>query len=129
MISQNPINILLQACPDDELADLVQNLWGLLAVEIISLVGKDGYDALYSRAVFLAKKTLKESERHETSGQETPFLDVASTYTSSAAQIRDNNTQLLMVFTGLLSTLIGDQLTARLLDVAWNNLMNHRVKG
>ncbi|MDX5936602.1 hypothetical protein [Acidithiobacillus thiooxidans] len=63
MIIQKSINRLLDTCPDEEITDFVKDLWKCLAVEIISIVGQDGYDALYARAQFLAKRSSAESRK------------------------------------------------------------------
>lgn len=129
MIIQKSINRLLDTCPDEEITDFVKDLWKCLAVEIISIVGQDGYDALYARAQFLAKRSSAESRKGGGLGIENLLPDAVSESANTASQFRETNRQLLIIFKELLSTLIGEQLTTRLLEVAWKNLMNHRVKG
>lgn len=129
MTIQKSINRILDTCPDEEITGFVKELWKCLAVEIISIVGQDGYDALYARAQFLAKRSSTGPRMGGALEIENLVPDAVSECASTASQFRETNRQLLIIYTDLLSTLIGDQLNTRLLEVAWKNLMDNRVKG
>ena len=131
MIRYQMIKDILEHCPDEEVDDLAHDLWKSLTTEITSIIGQEGFDALYERSVFLTKTaspwqdhSAPQSLNRSMTGPLPPSAEIPQT----PAQIRVTTSQLLSVFIGVLSVLIGDQLTARILDVAWKNLMIHPVK-
>ncbi len=107
----------------EKVADTAISLWELMATQIISIVGKGGFNSLYARSVFLTRATF-------------PWLGVD--FLSSPAdlllaelkmsfkgqpptQIREANSLLLITFTDILASLIGEQLTTSILRSAWGN--------
>ena len=131
LIHYQMIKDLLEHCPDEEVADLAHDLWKSLTTEITSLVGQEGFDTLYARSVYL---TINASPWQDHSVPQLLNRPVTGPLLPSAeipqapAQIRVTTSQLLSVFIGVLSALIGDQVTARILDVAWKKFLMHPVK-
>jgi hypothetical protein len=96
--------------------------WKQLAAHLTPVIGDAGFCALYGRAVRLAMSdfpwlTAVEPARTVDSFFLTLKENFASTDAQSMAQA---NSALLDKYTGLLSTLIGEMLTTRILNSAWN---------
>ncbi len=97
------------------------NLWEQMATQLISLVGEDGFNSLYTRSVFLsqsifpwlAASSLPPRTDHRFANLKTS-LDG-----QTPAQVIKANSFLLITFTDILASLIGEQLTARILRTAW----------
>jgi hypothetical protein len=92
--------------------------WEQLAAQIVTIVGEDGFNVLYARSVFLAQPTF-------------PWLAAISPDHGFAAlkmsyakhppeQAGAANSFLLITFTDILASLIGEQLTTSLVCLAWN---------
>lgn len=107
----------------DTLASVTGALWTRLAAELVSIIGKGGFDSLYSRSIHLA-------------GMDFPWL--ASCHLSQQADSRFANLQtglegrdfaeaseasiaLLTTFIDILATLIGESLTNGILRSAWGD--------
>jgi hypothetical protein len=97
--------------------------WERLANHLTPLIGDGGFCALYGRAVRLAAPEFKWI----TASQSTQSIDslfqalredFASVDATVAAQA---NNLLLDTYTGLLSALIGEVLTTRLMHSAWSD--------
>jgi hypothetical protein len=105
----------------DATAEATAAAWRLMATQLAPVIGARGLDALFSRAL------------HQTS-VEFPWLAVAVDRGGSAsplpslmvcltgqlaANAAEASYMLLLTFTELLATLIGDSLTTRLLAPVW----------
>lgn len=112
--------------PPERVADDAVNLWEQLAAELISIVGEDGFSALFTRALYLNRPAA-------------PWLDVGPLATQADRQFAElkmrfgeqvpavaseANVQLLITFTDLLASLIGEQLTNRILGLAWGTAIS-----
>jgi hypothetical protein len=96
-------------------------LWRRLAGRLTPLIGDAGFCALFGRTIRLAiprfnSLTIPEAGRSIDSLFETLKGDLMSVDAHIAVQA---SRALLDIFTGLLSTLIGDALTIRVLRSAW----------
>ncbi len=97
--------------------------WTQLAVKLTPLIGEGGFCALYARSLHLANPqfawiTLAESGSSKDMLFQTLRADLDGTDTDSASK---GNLALTETFTGLLSKLIGDMLTERILIAAWSD--------
>lgn len=107
----------------DNVVDVAINRWELISTQIISIIGDGGFCALYLRSVHLAQATYPwlsgkpllpqtddwfEHLKASLEGQ-TPELASAANYL------------LLITFTDILASLIGEDLTIRILHSAWSN--------
>jgi len=113
-----------QAGPDADAAALAaaarrayDELTGVLA----PLIGHVGIDALIGRAVHLAQREYpwlaKTADPDQTEG---PFTDVSISLAQQDSLLAtEAGAAVLATFTGLLVTLIGEPLTARLIRQAW----------
>ena len=104
-----------------KVADGCVDLWPLLATQIISIVGVGGFDSLYARTVFVTQSHFPWLA----AGCECPSDDsrfenlVASLDSATPALAHAANCQLLTTFTDIFASLVGEALTARVLDTAW----------
>jgi hypothetical protein len=105
-------------------ADVVaraEDIWRRLATRLSPLIGDTGFNALYGRAVRLINLHF-DWLTMPMSSQSTAalFITLKSNLLSvDAARANEANTALLDTFTKLLSGLIGEALTTRLLNTAW----------
>ena len=112
------INSVMAQCTE---VDAAIKLWEQMATQIVALVGEDGFNSLYARSVFLSQSTFPCLA----AGSPSPQTDhrLANLKTSlegqTAVQVVEACGLLLITFTDTLASLIGEQLTARILQTAW----------
>jgi hypothetical protein len=103
--------------------DAAINLWEQMATQIIAIVGEGGFNSLYVRSVFLTRSTFPWLA----AGALPPQADqlFAGLKTSlegqTQAQVVKASSLLLITFTDVLASLIGEQLTTRILRLAWGS--------
>lgn len=113
----------LTAQHTEEVADAAIDLWEQMATQIIAFVGEAGFDSLYARSVFrtrikfpwLAAGALPPQAEQRFAGLK------ISLEKQTPAQASEANRLLLINFTDILSSLIGEQLTTHLLRSAWGS--------
>ena len=107
----------------EKVADTAITLWELMATQIISIVGKGGFNSLYARSVFLTQATfpwLGANSLPSPAGH--PLAELKMSFEGQApAQVREANSLLMITFTDILASLIGEQLTTGILSSAWGN--------
>jgi hypothetical protein len=107
----------------EKVVDAELELWEQIATQIISIVGEGGFNSLYARSVFLTQATFPWLA----SGSPSPktqhrFAQLKlSLDGQTPAQASAANRLLLITFTDILASLIGEQLTTRILRTAWRN--------
>ena len=103
-------------------ADAAISLWEPMAIEIISIVGKEGFNSLYARTIFLNRAAFPwlsaDSDPLE-ADQRLAELKM-SFERQTPALVTEANNLLLITFTDILASLIGEQLTTHILCLAWN---------
>jgi hypothetical protein len=111
----------LTARSADKVADASISLWAQMAAQIISIVGEGGFNALYARSVHLTQSTCPWLTASSLPPQtEHRFAKLKLNFESQTpAQAREANRVLLLTFTDILASLIGEQLTTRILCSAW----------
>jgi hypothetical protein len=95
--------------------------WEQMATEIISIVGEGGFASLYARSLLLSKNDFPWLES-EIKTSQTPayFHALKEIYAiQQPEQVKAANLLLLTTFTGILQSLIGEQLTLSILRTAW----------
>ncbi len=103
--------------------DAAINLWEQMATQIIAIVGEGGFNSLYARSVFLTRSTFPWLA----AGALPPQADqlFAGLKTSlegqTQAQAVKASSLLLITFTDILASLIGEQLTTSILRLAWGS--------
>lgn len=105
----------------DRVVDEAIRLWGLLASKLLVIIGESGLDALYARTLYLTQPTfpfLKGVSMHY--GPENRFDGLKQCLTEQSPEFaRQSNHQLFVNFTDILASLIGEELTLRILLSAW----------
>lgn len=110
-------------------ADGLIFLWQRMAVEIVALVGEGGFNSLYERCIGLTQISFPWLEIDPTlahSVHRYAELQLRFEEQSTAQSIAANN-QLLVIFTDLLASLIGEQIVAVILNTAMGNGKAGRV--
>lgn len=107
----------------EKVADAAIVLWEQMATKIISIVGEGGFNSLYTRSVFLTQSTFPWITACAQSPQaDHRFATLKKCFEEQTpAQVRAANSLLLVTFTDILGSLIGEQLTIRILRSAWGN--------
>lgn len=114
----------------EKVADAAIFLWEQMATEIISIIGVAGFDSLYARSVLLCQPKfpwlgLKVIPSNSSGNRR--FAELKTNLEGQwPAQAVAANSLLLITFTDILATLIGEQLTTRILRAAWGNDLEKR---
>jgi hypothetical protein len=119
---RNRLTYLAGNAPDSNaIAEATLSTWGHVADRLAPVIGRRGIDALFNRSLHVTCKTF-------------PWLAIGGEEVNGAAQLaglrmrlagRDPEAAaeasyvLLVTFTVLLATLIGESLTERLLEPVW----------
>lgn len=107
----------------ENVVDAAIKLWEQMATEIISIVGESGFNSLYSRSIFLTQSTfpwVTASTKSPLTDQR--FAELKMNFEGQTpAQAIEANRLLLITFTDILASLIGEQLTNTILRSAWGN--------
>ena len=113
----------LMAQHPEKVADAAINLWVQLATQIISIAGKGGFSSLYARSVFLTQSTFPWLAASSLSPQtDCRFAELKKSFEGQPpAQASEANSLLLITFTGILASLIGEQLTTSILRLDWGD--------
>lgn len=103
--------------------------WQKLASHLTKLIGDGGYCALYERSIQLTSLQFPHlttpSEQHVEGMLRSLRNNLAAVDDSKASK---SNLALLQTYTGLLSTLIGESLTLRILTSAWEDKPDKKME-
>ena len=118
---RHQIIISLTAQHTEKVADVAVSLWEQMATQIISIVGEGGFNSLYARSVFLTQSTFPWLAASSLSPQNDCRFAALKTSLEgqTPAQASAASSLLLLTFTDILASLIGEQLTTRILRSAW----------
>jgi len=107
----------------ERVVDAELALWEQMASQILPIVGEGGFNSLYARSVFLTQATFPWLAAYSPSPQtEHRFAELKRCLDGQTpAQASAANRLLLITFTDILASLIGEQLTTRILRAAWRN--------
>ncbi len=111
----------LMARPGAQDACTTIHRWPAMATQIISVVGQGGFQSLYSRSIFLTQRAypwMVNLPAGLPTDLSFPTLKACLEEQTPEHAI-EANTLLMLTFTDLLASLIGEQLTVRLLKTAW----------
>ena len=128
-LSRRQIIESLTAQQSDHATEAVASLWAPLATQIILIVGAGGFESLFARSVFLCQTTFPWLSGGSASAQTEAWLEDLKTRLNaqSPAMASEANCRLLLTFTDLLASLIGEPLTARILNSAWDHNMRDKI--
>ncbi|MDO8176993.1 MAG: hypothetical protein Q7T62_01990 [Undibacterium sp.] len=116
----------------DAVVDVTILLWERLAVELISLIGEEGFQSLYTRSGHLNSVTFPWLLLdHITQSSDSRFAGLQiSLENREPAEASEASKALLITFVDILALLIGDLLTASILRSAWiDDTLHIVVKG
>lgn len=113
----------------EEDSDAAIDLWRKLAAQVIMIVGETGFNSLYERSLFLTQSAFPWIEPnlpspntdHGVANLKLCFEKQARLQASGA------NRMLLINFTDILASLIGEQLTSSILRSAWREDASDRA--
>ena len=101
--------------------DAAVDLWAQMSAQLVLIIGAAGFDSLYVRSVYLS-----QSSYPWLAGGSVPtpadhrFADLQlSLQAQPPTFAREAKCLLLITFTNILASMIGESLTARILDSAW----------
>ena len=102
--------------------DDILAIWEPLATEVVSIVGEAGFNSLYARSIYITEKNcpwyVLPTQVPSTSER---FIEIKMNFERlSSAQFNEANSLLLITFIDILASLIGEQLTLRILYSAWS---------
>lgn len=107
--------------PTEHTVDAARRLWEAMAAQIILIVGESGFNSLYERALSLLQPTypwlIANSQSAQADNRFSELLIILER--QSPEQARTANNQLLIMFTDILASLIGEDLTNHILQIAW----------
>ena len=108
------------AQPTEEVADAAIDLWEQMATQIIFIVGEGGFNSIYAHSIFLIQSTFPWLAADSLSPQtDHRFAELKiSLEGQTPEQTNAGNSLLLITFTGILASLIGEQLTSLILRSA-----------
>ncbi len=97
--------------------------------KLIAIVGEAGFNALYARSIFLSQTAFPWLAACVLPAQaDDRFAELKKSLEGQApAQASAANSLLLITFTDILVSLIGDQLTTNILHSAWGHDASDRV--
>lgn len=107
----------------EKLVDTAIGRWEQMATHIISIIGEGGFESLYARSVYLTQSTfpwLLAADSPPAANHRFAALKECLEG-QSTARAHEANQLLLITFTGILASLIGAQLTTRILGSAWGD--------
>ncbi|MEO8117721.1 MAG: hypothetical protein ABI606_00170 [Rhodoferax sp.] len=119
--SRHEIIVGLTEQHTEKVADNAIVLWEQMATQIIAIVGEGGFNSLYARSLFLIVSHhpwLASGALSPQTGQRFSELNKCLEG-QTPAQAVAGTTLLLITFTDILASLIGEQLTIRILQSAW----------
>lgn len=123
-IIKNLISPLSKSVVDDAI-----RLWERLGVELILIIGEDGFDALFARALYLNSAAFPWRVADLPSSQaDSRFAELKRNLKEQTpAQASETNSLLLVTFTNILASLIGEQLTTHILRLAWGVDFSNKI--
>ncbi|MFN2329964.1 MAG: hypothetical protein ABR612_13700 [Chromatocurvus sp.] len=117
----------LLAQQPENIADAAMGHWERLADEIVLIVGEAGFASLYERCLHQAQSTFAwlppGSSLAQSPSQSQRFVELGVRLADQTpAHACAAHSLLLTLFTDILASLIGEQLTSSILRAAWGNL-------
>ncbi len=105
-------------------ADAAMTQWEQMSSKLISIVGAGGFHSLYARSVFIARARYPWLATDEVSAQTDPlFAQLKKCFESQLpVEASAANKLLLITFTDILASLIGEALTTSILRSAWDSV-------
>ena len=128
---QHQIIASLKAPHAEKVVDAAIKLWEQMAAQIILIIGKDGFHALYVRSLFLSQPKFPWLAPPPQLSPQTDhrFGELKMCFEGQTPEeISAANSLLLITFADILATLIGEELTATILHSAWGDALTRPGK-
>lgn len=109
----------LIATDSDNVVEDVVIVWEKLTQQIIATVGVGGFDALFARSLFITQHSFPWLSAVLASEKGRLGTFKVCLEAQPSPQMIEANALLLLAFTDILATLIGEELTANILNLAW----------
>lgn len=108
----------------DENADAAMTLWEQMSSKLISIVGEGGFHSLYARSLFIARARFPCLVADELPAQTDLLFAQLKKFFESQLPVEASaaNKLLLITFTDILASLIGEALTTSILRSAWDSV-------
>jgi hypothetical protein len=115
----------------ENVPDVAIKLWERMKIKIISVIGEGGFNALYARSLYLSgQKFPLFSSDSQSPQNDIRFKQLKTSFEGlSPEQVSEANSLLLITFTDILASLIGEQLTTLILHSAWDNDASLSLQG
>lgn len=106
-----------------EVPDVAIQLWQLLSSQLISIIGEGGFNALYDRSLYLTRAAFPWLAAGAPSHPvESRFSELkASLAGPPTSEASKASHLLILTFTNILASLIGERLTIDILGFAWGD--------
>lgn len=106
-----------------EVPDVAIQLWHLLSSQLISIIGEGGFNSLYDRSLYLTRAAFPWLAVSEPSRPvECRFSELKVCLgRAEAVEASKASHMLILTFTTILASLIGEHLTIDILGFAWGN--------
>lgn len=103
--------------------------WEPLATQIISIIGEGGFHSLFARSIFLTQASYPWlTVSAQTRQKDQRFTELKQCFEAQTpAQASAANSLLLVTFTDILASLIGEELTTSMLRSAWGGNASHQA--
>lgn len=117
----------LTMIPNREIGAAIQS-WQNFASQLISIIGEKGFLVLYSRSLHLLHPAFPMLPNGDSEFSSSSWLADLEIALAGLALIDANtaNKQLLMTFTNILASLIGEALTIEILRSSWNDTTTNK---
>jgi len=115
-----------------EPADVAIQLWGRLASKLTSIMGRGGFNALLSRSIYIVNAEFPWLRHYKIlPSSHLPFADLKIDLANqNPVEARKASIALLLTFTDILASLIGESLTFDLINSAWReNFQDMDIQG
>lgn len=106
-------------------------LWQKFSDELMSLIGENGFLVLYSRSLHILRAAFPTLPNFDAEISPTTWLTDLEVALTEQDLVESNtaNYQLLMTFTDILASLIGEDLTIEILHSSWGRADTKRIPG
>ena len=111
---------------ETETNDITHAVWPPLATQLVSIIGEGGFNALYARSLYLTHEAFPWLTSGDAPGSvEVRLTDLKNCLQEQSADEANKACHfLLLTFTNILASLIGEPLTLALLSSAWGDDTN-----
>lgn len=102
--------------------DAAVSLWTQMAAQLILIIGAGGFDSLFARSVYLSQSSYTWlAAGTELLRDDHRFYALKKSLSDQPPTLaREANCLLLLTFTNILALMIGESLTTRILNSAWD---------